>query len=172
VIAFRPLGDDELPLLHEWLQRPHVRRWWYDAAETLEGTREQYLPALEGRDPSDLYLILLDEEPVGMIQTYLVADHPDYAALTGVGAGVAGVDLLIGEEALTGRGLGAEVIRVFVRDIVFGRPGVHACIATVEAGNLASRRAFEKAGFHEVRALVEDGRPSRLLRLERPAGRA
>ena len=167
MIAFRPLGGDDLPLLHDWLQRPHVRRWWYDASDTLAGTRAQYLPAIEGSDPTNLYFILVDEQAVGMIETYLIADHPEYAALTGTGEGVAGVDVLIGEEELTGRGLGTEVIRRFVHEIVFDRPEVHACIATVEAANAASLRAFEKAGFGHIGDLVEDGRPSRLLRLDR-----
>ena len=39
-----------------------------------------------------------------MIQTYLVSDYPDYAALIGEGEGAAGVDLFIGEEARPGAG--------------------------------------------------------------------
>ena len=42
-----------------------------------------YLPAIEGTDPTDHYLVLLDGRPVGMLQTYLVADYPAYAELIG-----------------------------------------------------------------------------------------
>ena len=34
---------EDLRLLHEWLQRPHVRRWW-TGCETYEQVVEHYLP--------------------------------------------------------------------------------------------------------------------------------
>jgi aminoglycoside 6'-N-acetyltransferase len=104
-----------------------------------------------------------------MIQTYRVADYPEWAVIAGAGKGLAGVDLLIGEAALTGRGLGPEILAAFVHEIVFGPADVHACVATVDEENRRSWRAFEKAGFRCVRDVVEKGRPHRLLRLDRPA---
>jgi aminoglycoside 6'-N-acetyltransferase len=82
-------------------------------------------------------------------------------------AGVAGVDLFIGEEDLVGRGLGSEVLVRFAREVVFAGTGVTAVVATVEEGNRRSWRAFEKAGFQHVRDVEEDGRPHRLMRLDR-----
>jgi RimJ/RimL family protein N-acetyltransferase len=162
-IAFRPFAAGDLPLLDEWLNRPHVAEWWRPDETTIPET----LDAIEGRDSSDHYLILLDGRPVGMIQTYIVADHPEWEALVHVGQGVAGVDLLIGEEELIGRGLGPEILGTFVREIVFARPGTHAVVAGVEPGNARSLRAFEKAGFVSSFEYEEEGRPHRLMRLER-----
>ena len=105
-----------------------------------------------------------------MIQTYLVVDHPDWAALIDAGEGVAGVDLLLGEARLTGRGLGPQVLETFAREVVFARPGTIACVATVEEANRRSWRAFEKAGFRHVRDVEEDGLPHRLMRLDRADG--
>jgi aminoglycoside 6'-N-acetyltransferase len=167
VISFRPLVESDLPLLNDWFQREHVRRWWHEEPTTLAATRDRYLPALEGRDPTDLYLILVDERPVGMIQDYLVTDYPEFERLVGPAAGIAGIDVLIGEAELTGRGLGTEAIRAFVRDVVFARPETTACVANPEAGNVASLRAFAKAGFRDLGEVVEDGRPCRLVRLDR-----
>ena len=165
-IAFRPLVAEDLRRVHEWLHREHVRRWWRPD-ERYEDTAAHYLPALEGREPADLYLIVVDDRPVGMLETYLVADYPDYEAIVKVGPGVAGVDIFIGEEELTGRGLGTEVLRRFVDEIVFAKPGTTACVAGVEIGNAASLRAFAKAGFRPVLEYVEEGRPERLLRRDR-----
>jgi aminoglycoside 6'-N-acetyltransferase len=167
-VAFRPLRRADLRLMHEWLQREHVRRWW-DDHETYEDVVEHYLPALEGGRPVDLYLILLDATPVGFIQTYLVGDHPEYAERVGVGAGVAGVDLFIGEEDLTGQGLGVEVLRRFVGDVVFAVPATSACIADPDVRNTASIRAFAKAGFRRVGEFFDpsDGERHALLRLDR-----
>ena len=169
-IGFRPLGRDDLGLMHEWLRRPHVRRWW-DEHSSYEDVARHYLPAIEGRQPTDLYLILLDGRPVGFIQSYLVADYPDFAARIGLGAGVVGVDLFVGEEELTGKGLGTDVLRAFVRDVVFAEPGTTACIADPDVRNTASLRVFEKAGFRRVGEFVdpEDGQLHAVVRRDREA---
>ena len=165
-LRFRALQSDDLRLVHEWVQRPHVRRWWGDHG-TYEEVVEHYLPSIEGEEPTDHYIVSLDEQPVGFIETYLVSDHPDYAALVGVGEGVAGVDLFIGEVGLIGQGLGTEIIGRFVEEIVFAAPATTGCIAWPDARNVASIRAFEKAGFHIVREFVEDGAPHTLVRRDR-----
>jgi len=164
VIEFEPLRKEHLSLLREWLARPHVRLWWRDSID--ESIRE-YEHAIDGLDPTDHYLIVLDGGPVGMVETYLVSDHPDWEAIVQVGEGVAGVDLLIGEEGLIGRGLGPQVLEAFTREVVFGRRATHACVAAVEEANRRSWRAFEKAGFRYVRDIEEEGRPHRLMRLDR-----
>ena len=116
-------------------------------------------------------MIVLDGLDVGFIQTYLISDHTEYAALLDVGDGVAGLDLLLADERSTGRGHGTEVIRAFVRDVVFSNPGTIACVADPEAGNTASVRAFENAGFRRVKEFVdpEEGTTNALMRRERDA---
>lgn len=155
MIAFRPISDADLPRLQEWLDRAHVSRWWRDERA------EAY------RDPGEHFVIELDGAPVGMIQTYLVDDNPEWKSVVGDEPDLAGVDLLIGEEALIGRGLGPEVLAQFAREIVFARPETAAVVATVEEPNRRSWRAFEKAGFRHVRDVQEDGLPHRLMRLDR-----
>lgn len=166
MIEFRPLAEGDLPLVEEWLRREHVAPWWRD---DIGESIAEYRGAIEGREPTDHYLIVADGRPVGMIQTYLVSDYPGWDEIVQVGPGVAGVDLLIGEPDLIGAGLGPRVLVEFARDVVFARPGTHAVVATVEEANRRSWRAFEKAGFLHVRDVEEDGLPHRLLRLDRPA---
>ena len=105
-----------------------------------------------------------------MVETYLIADHPEWDALVGAGPGVAGLDLFIAEEHLLGRGLGPRIIRTFLDDVVFADPAVTACVAAPSIHNAASLRAFEKAGFRGG-PVVEDPEegPVRVLRIERPA---
>jgi aminoglycoside 6'-N-acetyltransferase len=164
VIRFRPLQESDLPQVEEWLRTEHVAAWWRDPLEiALEKRRE----ALEGRRDVEHYVILEDRRPVGLIQTYRVADHPDWGDLVGVEPEAAGVDLFVGEPDAVGRGLGPEILREFARTVVFSRPGTTAVVATVEEANRRSSRAFEKAGFRHVRDVDEDGVPHRLMRLER-----
>ena len=166
MIEFRPLTDADLPLAADWLAREHVRLWWRDS---VEQSLAEYRAALEGRDPTDHYLIVIGGRPVGMIQTYLIADYPDWQEIVRVGEGVAGVDLLIGEPDLVGGGLGPQVLASFARDVVFANPATTAVVATPEEANRRSWRAFERAGFRHVRNVEEDGLPHRLMRLDRPA---
>ena len=88
MIEFRPLAEADLPLLRTWLEREHVRLWWREPIE------HELAEDMSGR-----YVILADGQPAGMIQSY-----------------EAEVDLLIGEEELTGRGLGPQVLARFVRE--------------------------------------------------------
>jgi aminoglycoside 6'-N-acetyltransferase len=159
VIEFRPLAEDDLPLVEEWLRRDHVARWWRDdIAESLA----EYRAALEGREPTDHFMIVVDGCAIGMIQTYLVSDYPEWEEVVQVGEGVAGVDLMIGEEELIGRGLGPQILSAFA--CLVAAPSI---VATVEEPNRRSWRAFEKAGFRHVRDVEEDGVPHRLMRLDR-----
>jgi aminoglycoside 6'-N-acetyltransferase len=167
-IRFTPLTRDDLPLLLVWLQKPHVAEWWRDL-QTMEQLEADHLPAIEGREPSYDYVVVLDGRPVGMIQTYLVSDFPEWEEILHVGEGVAGVDLLIGDEDAIGRGLGPEVLRAFISEVVFANEGTRAVVAGVEPGNARSLRAFEKAGFRFAFDYEEEGRPHRLLRFERDA---
>jgi aminoglycoside 6'-N-acetyltransferase len=166
VIEFRPLRKDDLPLVGDWLEREHVRKWWRDS---LDESLAEYEKAIDGLDPSEHYLIVLDGRPVGMIETYLISDHPEWEQIVRVGEGVAGVDLLIGEPGLTGRGLGPRVLEAFAREIVFANVEIRACVAAVDEENARSWRAFEKAGFRYVRDVDEEGRAHRLMTLGRPA---
>jgi len=165
-IGFRSLESADLRLLHTWLQREHVRRWW-TKHETYEDVVQHYLPAIEGRQPTELYVIRFDGRPAGFIQTYLVSDYPEYRELVGVEDGVVGVDLFLADEKLTGHGLGSATLREFLRDIVFSEPGTHFCNADPDTENLVSIRAFEKAGFRAVRQFLDPSDGNRLHTLVR-----
>jgi RimJ/RimL family protein N-acetyltransferase len=162
------MRPDDLALLHEWLQRPHVQRWWRER-ETYEEVVDHYLPAIEGSDPTDHYLVLLDGRPMGFVETYLVADYPDHARLVGAEPSAAGVDLFIADADLTGRGIGTELLRRFVSEVVFARTTTTHCVADPETENIASVRAFEKAGFRVVEEFLDpgDGKQHALVRLDR-----
>ena len=162
-ITFRRLTHDDLPLLCEWLNREHVRRWWHKS-HTLEEVEAKYGPRIDGNAKVDVYAIELGGRPAGMVQTYLVSDHPDWI---GDVPGLAGVDLFIADEELLGRGLGPRVLSEFLREIVFADPAVSACAASPEIVNTVSIRAFEKAGFVREREIPGEWGPELLMRIER-----
>jgi len=146
-----------------------VSLWWGQRG-SYEATVEEYLPAIEGRDPTDMYAIVADGRDIGVVQTYLVDDYPEWSHLIDAGEDAAGMDIFIGEADLIGRGVGSEAIAHFVATVVFGRAATRACIADPDVRNVASLLAFEKAGFVKTSTFLdpEDGQLHTVMRLERP----
>jgi aminoglycoside 6'-N-acetyltransferase len=149
-VTLRPLAEADLPRLARWLAEPHVAQWWRDSAD-LASVRAQYLPAIEGADPTEIFVIEVDGQPAGLIQQYLVADEAEWALAieaTGTASGnAAGIDYLIGEPALTGRGHGTAAI-VAITARAFGRyPEADVVVAAPQQANPASWRALERAGY-------------------------
>jgi RimJ/RimL family protein N-acetyltransferase len=80
-------------------------------------------------------------------------------------AGMAETDVALAVET-RGRGCGTDLIREGCR-ILFAEPQVRACVAHVKIKNEASRRAFQRAGFHEVGVKRLKGQTVRELMLRR-----
>ena len=159
-LGFRPLARGDLPLLHRWLNTPHVHRWWASdgSPQTSEAVAAEYGPQTTGEEPTAGFLICYGDTPIGFIQWYYLRDYPDYAAQIGV-EGAAGIDLFIGEEAYVHRGLGTHILRMFLRDVIFAAPGVRACVIGPDETNTAAIRAYEKAGFRYLKTISVPGEP-------------
>jgi aminoglycoside 6'-N-acetyltransferase len=156
---------DDLPLVSRWLAEPHVAQWWREPSD-LADVREKYLPCLEGRDPTELFLIERGGSAIGFIQRYLVADDPEWErALRATGAADAGqavgIDYLIGDPALTGKGIGSAAIREFTA-VAFRRyPQAVSVLVDVSQANRPSWRALERAGYTRCWAgLLDSSDPS------------
>ena len=124
--AFRPMTEADLPLLHGWFEQPHVREFYDREPRTLAEVSESYLGKIRGEVPTRPFIALLDAAPIGYLQVYRIADHPDYATAIDVGDDAAGVDMLIGEPAHAHRGLGAPLLRQFIDEIVWPLTGARA----------------------------------------------
>ena len=152
-VGFRPLAADDLPLLHDWLGREHVRRWWGEHGSYRARRSSEYLPAIEGRDPTDLYAIVVDgQRRRARSRPTSSPTIPSYAALVDAGAGAAGLDLFLGEDELDrARARHARDPRVRRRRSSSPAPRPERASPTRTSDNVASIRAFEKAGFTRVR---------------------
>ena len=145
-----------------------MHQWWRDHS-TLESVTAHYGPAIDGADPTDHYIVVLDGSAIGFVETYLIADHPEWEATIDAGPGAVGVDLFIADSKLTGKGLGTRLLRRFVDEVAFARPDATHCLADPDAENMASLRAFAKAGFRVVGEFIDpdDNRRHALVRLDR-----
>jgi len=146
----RPLTRADLPRLSRWLAEPHVAQWWRDPSD-LAAVEAAYLPCIDGTDPAEVFVIEAEGRAAGLIERYLVADDPvwDHAVrATGAVTGcAAGIDYLIGEPGLAGRGYGTATISLFTA-LTFGRyPQAGTIVAVPQQANVASWRALERAGY-------------------------
>jgi aminoglycoside 6'-N-acetyltransferase len=174
-LTFRPLRYDDFPNLARWHSAPHVVRWWTQAPD-LESLTDEYGDAINGDEPTEFFVVELDGEPVGLIQHYRLVDHPDWAqALAHIELpDAAGIDYLIGEENLIGRGIGGRAIAAFCSEVFARYPEITIVIAAPQQANIASWRALEKAGFVRLWAGQldspdpDDKGPSYVYGLRRP----
>ena len=147
-LRFRPLQRADFPLLAGWTAAPHVAPWWRDDP-ALDAVAARYGPAVDGTDPTEVFVVELDGRPVGFVQRYLVDDYPRWAEALGIEA-AAGIDYLIGAVELTGVGLGTRLVDTFTSDTLERYPDAACVVVTVAQANRRSWRALEKSGYERV----------------------
>ena len=170
-LQFRRVTDDDIDLLHRWLNESGVVRWWEGDDVSRSAVERDYGPA--SSDPTEHWLALDGEHPIGWIQCYGIADELESEEVAewlrlGVERSAAGIDYLIGAAAERGRGLGSAMIEAFVEQVVFGlHPGWTRVCASPYRANVGSWRALEKAGFERVGEFDDEDGPCVLMCLSR-----
>jgi aminoglycoside 6'-N-acetyltransferase len=168
-VTFRRLSDDDLPLLHRWLNEPGVVRWWEGDDVSWEGVVRDY--GSGSPDPTEHWIASVEGRDVGWAQCYAAADYAEedehrHWWRLGVPRTAAGIDYLVGEPGARRQGLGTAMIRAFVVDVVFGRhPESTHVGASPYAANVASWRALERAGFSHAGTFEDPSDPDGPCRL-------
>jgi len=142
---FRPMSADDLPLVKDWLARPHIVEWWGDPDEQFG------LVSGDMNEPAmDQYIVSAEEKPFGYLQCYRLTDwnicfgsQPEETR---------GIDQMIGEADFLNRGHGSAFIRAFSEKLL--ATGTPRVVTDPDPANARAIRAYEKAGFGKER-LVE-----------------
>ena len=168
-LTFRPMREDDLPLLHKWILRPHVTQWWGggDASEDFEGTKAKYLPRLQDASRVKAYIALLSGEPIGFAQSYVALGCGDGWREDEADPGVRGIDQFLCEGSKLGQGLGTRMVAAFVRRL-FEDPCVTRVQTDPDPTNTRAVRCYEKAGFSSVGMVTTPDGPALLMVVERP----
>lgn len=160
LIRFRRLAMADLPLMYRWINSEGLNQIWCQGKpQTMTDIVRKYGPRIAGEAPTDPYLILHGENPIGYIQTYLWRNYPDYGVHLGLEEEAASLDRFIGEAPYRGKGLGPVLLTHFLREIVFAHAAVASCVITPEEGNMPTIRAYEKAGFRHLCTILVPGEP-------------
>ncbi|MBI4642139.1 MAG: GNAT family N-acetyltransferase [Candidatus Tectomicrobia bacterium] len=78
-IHFQKLCMADLHLIEKWFNTDFVMQWFSKRRWSYGEVVEKYSPRIQGQEPTDGFVILYDDTPIGYIQTYKIKDYPDYS---------------------------------------------------------------------------------------------
>jgi RimJ/RimL family protein N-acetyltransferase len=158
-IHFKSLTENDLLLLHDWFQKPHVKQWYARGENyTLDMIREKYLPRILSPELIPNFIIYADTTPIGYIQLYCVKDslpdgvtdyhHPlfdDFKPNE-----IAGIDLFIADENYLKKGYATLILNCFIKKYVERKFTV--LITDPLKINNNAIQFFERNGFKKIKS--------------------
>ena len=169
LISFKTLEFKDIPLLYKWLNTDLVKEWYGKKDVSLAEVNEKYSKYITKEKPTDAYIIQIDGNDVGYIQTYMIKDYPDYDKYVQANEGSAGLDLYIGEPNYIHKSYGKYIISKFLNDIIFANPSVSDCILGPEPSNLVAIKTYSKVGFIYIKTIQvpDENTPEYLMQITR-----
>jgi len=163
-VKIRPATPNDLGLLHQWDEQPHVLAsdpnddWnWETELARSPDWREQLIAEADGR-------------PIGFIQIIDPArEETHYWSCTKPGRRA--IDIWVGDERDLGRGYGTQMMKLAI-ERCFADPTVTAVLVDPLDSNTRAHRFYERLGFEYVvqRRFGEDS--CFVYRLARPQATA
>lgn len=160
---FMPLRERDLPLLHGWLQRPHVAAWW-QPTPTVHELFADYLGA--DADPTQAFIAWQGSEPIGFMQSYVVMHSGEGWWPGETDPGARGIDQFLADGTRLGQGLGRSMIRAFVQQL-FDDPAVTVVQTDPAPANERAIRCYRAVGFRNVDLVATPDGPALLMRVDR-----
>jgi AacA4 family aminoglycoside N(6')-acetyltransferase len=167
-VTLRLMSDADIPLLHDWLNRPHIVEWWGGERPSLETVREQYLPRVLAQDRVVPYIGMLGDKPFAYAQSYVALGAGGGWWEDETDPGVRGIDQSIGYAELLGNGLGRRLVRALVEEL-FAGPSVTKIQTDPAPNNLRAIRCYENAGFRSEGIVETPDGPAVYMVRHRPS---
>lgn len=153
-ITFKLLSLTDLPTLTNWFNTQHVQNFYSLRQWSEKEIFEKYSMYIKGEKPVTAYIVAHEYQPIGYVQWYHLSDFPlanavlpEDVMMDGVG-----MDMLIGEERLIGKGIGSQIIKTFLHEIIW--PYFKYCVVDIAVENKMAIRSYEKAGFNLLKILT------------------
>jgi AacA4 family aminoglycoside N(6')-acetyltransferase len=168
-VTLRLMVDDDIPMLHDWLNRPHIVEWWGGEAErpSLEEARAKYLPRILAAERVIPYIAMVESTPIGYAQSYVALGSGGGWWTEETDPGVRGIDQSLADPELLGKGWGTKLVSALV-DLLFLDPAVTKIQTDPAPNNARAIRCYEKAGFRQVKTVVTPDGPAVYMLRERP----
>ncbi|HCF5166682.1 TPA: AacA4 family aminoglycoside N(6')-acetyltransferase [Pseudomonas aeruginosa] len=160
-VTLRLMTEHDLPMLHDWLNRPHIVEWWggEDERPTLEEVLEHYLPRVMAEESVTPYIAMLGDEPIGYAQSYVALGSGDGWWEDETDPGVRGIDQSLANPAQLSKGLGTLLVRTLV-ETLFADPAVTKIQTDPSPNNYRAIRCYEKAGFAQQGVITTPDGPA------------
>lgn len=148
MLELRLLADSDIPLIEVWLNKEHVKRW-YEVPQ-LSITIEDWISEIKAYKGEfqwiTYFMVMWESQPIGLCLYYKCTDSTgeNFGTLPLIGS--YGIDYLIGEESMIGKGLGKKMIAMLVNKI-FSYPDAQRVTADIDKNNKASEKALQSCGF-------------------------
>lgn len=113
LIAFEELTNEHFVILHEWLQKSHVKAFWDDGDRTIEQVKSHY----RSEKGVKRYIFSINEQMAGYIQTYEIDKENTCAKYCLEGKNNLGVDYFIGNEFFLNKGFALKILSKFIENI-------------------------------------------------------
>ncbi len=159
---FEPLTRADFPMLHAWLDQPHIGGWWGDGWTETKLMDEDLF---SGKTDMRIVWHAPDNRPFAYVQDYDVRAFPmpHYADLP---QGARAIDTFLGDPAYLGQGHASGYLRQRATELVAA--GAPCCVVDPDPANTRAVATYAKAGFEGDRiAPCEDGDPVRIMTFPR-----
>lgn len=153
MFRFKPLGEEDLKLLYQWFQVPHIKKWYARGQDfTFEMIEKKYQPRIN-QSALRNFIFYVNECPIGYIQLYQVsdflpegvADYHHHLFEQYPPNRLAGIDLFIADENALGKGYGSMMLTHFIEQYV--KDNFSAVVVDPLKDNIIAIQFFRKNGF-------------------------
>ncbi len=160
-VTLRLMTEHDLPMLHDWLNRPHIVEWWGGEAErpSLAEVMEHYLPRVMATEFVTPYIAMLDDEPIGYVQSYVALGSGDSWWADETDPGVRGIDQFLANSNQLNQGLGTRLVKALV-DRLFSDRAVSKIQTDPAPNNHRAIRCYERAGLTQQKVITTPDGPA------------
>lgn len=163
-IAFRLVSlEQDLPLIHNWMNQPHVVPFW-NLALSLEEMRQHLEKAIADTHQT-LYIGMLNGIPMSYWESYWTADDIVARHYTADPTDQ-GIHLLIGEPEFLGKGYALPLLRAMTH-FQFQNVETQKIVAEPDIRNYKMIHVFERCGFEFQKAIALPDKTAALMFCDR-----
>jgi AacA4 family aminoglycoside N(6')-acetyltransferase len=159
MVSLRLMTEQDLPILYEWLNRPHIYEWWggEESRPTFKEVLEQYNPNVLKQESVTPYIAIFENEPIGYAQSYVALGSGGGWWEDESDSGVRGIDQSLANATQLNRGLGTQLVCALVEHL-FADPSVTKIQTDPAPENHRAISCYKKAGFIlEKEIITPDG---------------